>query len=75
MPFHEMQRYQYELMKLSQTMSRGWKCLSQLPRNASERQKRQQARLVIAAIREHHEAALARFTEWERVSSEEDREE
>jgi hypothetical protein len=75
MPITEMQRYQYELIKLSQTLSRGWRCLARLPKDATARQKRQQSRLVIAAIREHHEAALARFTEWERVSNEEDREE
>jgi hypothetical protein len=72
MPFPEMQRYQHELLQLSQTLNRGWKCLAQLPKNATERQKRQQARLILSAIREHHEAARILFTEWERVLREED---
>jgi hypothetical protein len=61
----QMIRYQREVFDLSQAISRSLKCLGELPPETTMRQTRQQARLVLSALREHQEGVQARFAELE----------
>jgi hypothetical protein len=69
----QMSRYQREVFDLAQTIARGMQCLGNLPEDLTARQVRQQARLVLAALREHQDAVVDRFAELEKLLTGEDK--
>jgi len=54
-------RYQREVHSLASVLTRSHKCLAGLPVQMPVRQRRQQERLIISAIREHQEQLQALF--------------
>jgi hypothetical protein len=65
----QLERYQAELTHLSRTVTRGWDSLKRQPGDTTERQEGQQARLILAALREHQQAANALYDNLERLVS------
>jgi hypothetical protein len=53
--------YQREIYSLALVLTRSQKCLADLPVETAPRQRRQQERLVICAIREHQEQLESLF--------------
>jgi hypothetical protein len=54
-------RYQREVFSLSLVLTRSQTCLAELPVETATRQRRQQERLIISAIREHQVQLQALF--------------